>query len=176
MQTRAGSRRRQACARRASTARCLEPSPHPRHGRRSHPPQQALQDRHRLPVTCSQGTECGECQLRLRGGPRSQAPAASCHRTATPSNRSGRSSATGSSSPGHRAARVRASPAQPPLEKRVIYRDQMVISNLTKALHPTAAAGREIDPFWRGHVRQARRRLQRLSGSSDWSCKPSAGR
>jgi hypothetical protein len=36
----------------------------------------------------------------------------------------------------------------PPLEKKVIYLDQMVISHMTKALHPTAAAGREIDPFW----------------------------
>lgn len=37
----------------------------------------------------------------------------------------------------------------PPLQKKVIYLDQMVISHMTKALHPTAAAGREIDPFWR---------------------------
>lgn len=37
----------------------------------------------------------------------------------------------------------------PPLEKKVIYLDQMVISHMTKALHPTAAAGRNIDPFWR---------------------------
>lgn len=37
----------------------------------------------------------------------------------------------------------------PPLEKKVIYLDQMVISHMTKALHPTAAAGRDIDPFWR---------------------------
>jgi hypothetical protein len=36
----------------------------------------------------------------------------------------------------------------PPLNKKVIYLDQMVISHMTKALHPTAAAGREIDPFW----------------------------
>jgi hypothetical protein len=38
----------------------------------------------------------------------------------------------------------------PPLQKKVIYLDQMVISHMTKALHPTAAAGREIDAFWRG--------------------------
>jgi hypothetical protein len=37
----------------------------------------------------------------------------------------------------------------PPLCKKVIYLDQMVVSNMTKALHPTAAAGREIDPVWR---------------------------
>ena len=37
----------------------------------------------------------------------------------------------------------------PPLKKKVIYLDQMVISHMTKALHPTAAAGREIDAFWR---------------------------
>jgi hypothetical protein len=37
----------------------------------------------------------------------------------------------------------------PPLSKKVIYLDQMVVSNMTKALHPTAAAGRQIDPFWR---------------------------
>jgi hypothetical protein len=37
----------------------------------------------------------------------------------------------------------------PPVNKRVIYLDQMIISHMTKALHPTAAAGREIDPFWR---------------------------
>jgi hypothetical protein len=37
----------------------------------------------------------------------------------------------------------------PPLEKKVMYLDQMVISHMTKALHPTAAAGREIDAFWR---------------------------
>jgi hypothetical protein len=37
----------------------------------------------------------------------------------------------------------------PPLEKKVIYLDQTVISHMTKALHPTAAAGREIDAFWR---------------------------
>lgn len=37
----------------------------------------------------------------------------------------------------------------PPVNKKVIYLDQMVISHMTKALHPTAAAGREIDPFWR---------------------------
>lgn len=38
--------------------------------------------------------------------------------------------------------------ALPGLEKKVIYLDQMVISHMTKALHPTAAAGREIDAFW----------------------------
>ena len=37
----------------------------------------------------------------------------------------------------------------PQLNKKVIYLDQMVVSNMTKALHPTAAAGRQIDPFWR---------------------------
>lgn len=37
----------------------------------------------------------------------------------------------------------------PPLGKKVIYLDQMVISHMTKVLHPTAAAGRDIDPFWR---------------------------
>jgi hypothetical protein len=37
----------------------------------------------------------------------------------------------------------------PALNKKVIYLDQMVISHMTKALHPTAAAGRDIDPFWR---------------------------
>jgi hypothetical protein len=37
----------------------------------------------------------------------------------------------------------------PPLNKKVIYLDQMVVSNMTKALHPTAAPGRAIDPFWR---------------------------
>ena len=37
----------------------------------------------------------------------------------------------------------------PPVNKKVIYLDQMVISHMTKALHPTAAAGRQIDPFWR---------------------------
>lgn len=37
----------------------------------------------------------------------------------------------------------------PAVNKKVIYLDQMVVSNMTKALHPTAAAGREIDPFWR---------------------------
>lgn len=36
----------------------------------------------------------------------------------------------------------------PQLDKKVIYLDQMVISHMTKALHPTAAAGRAIDPFW----------------------------
>jgi hypothetical protein len=37
----------------------------------------------------------------------------------------------------------------PALNKKVIYLDQMVISHMTKALHPTAAAGRDIHPFWR---------------------------
>lgn len=37
----------------------------------------------------------------------------------------------------------------PALNKKVIYLDQMVVSNMTKALHPRVAIGREIDPFWR---------------------------
>jgi len=37
----------------------------------------------------------------------------------------------------------------PPLDMKVIYLDQMIISHMTKALHPTAAVGREIDAFWR---------------------------
>ena len=48
----------------------------------------------------------------------------------------------------------------PPLEKKVIYLDQMVISHMTKALHPTAAAGREIDPFWRELFEKLDRGLQ----------------
>jgi hypothetical protein len=37
----------------------------------------------------------------------------------------------------------------PPVHKKVIYLDQMVISEMTKALHPTAARGRAMDPFWK---------------------------
>jgi hypothetical protein len=38
--------------------------------------------------------------------------------------------------------------ALPAVRKAVIYLDQMAISEMTKALHPAAGAGRRIDPFW----------------------------
>ncbi len=37
----------------------------------------------------------------------------------------------------------------PAVLKAVIYLDQMVISEMTKALHPVAGAARDVDPFWK---------------------------
>lgn len=37
----------------------------------------------------------------------------------------------------------------PEVHKRVVYLDQMAISNMTKLLHPVLGRGRAIDPFWR---------------------------
>ena len=37
----------------------------------------------------------------------------------------------------------------PEVRKKVVYLDQMAISNMTKLLHPEIGQGREIDPFWR---------------------------
>lgn len=37
----------------------------------------------------------------------------------------------------------------PEIRKKILYLDQMAISNMTKLLHPEVGRGRQIEPFWR---------------------------